>query len=112
MLVSDLLDAEWERALDGLRVGAGGLVLQVMGVAELEPEVGGDLRLIDSETGGAVEVSTSREALQAYRATLEAFVDGIAGRARRGGLDYLLVPAAPTAHEDALRSLVATGAVR
>ena len=112
VLVSDLLDGEWERALDGLRVGAGGLVLHVMGVPELEPEVGGDLRLVDSESGAAVEVSTSRDALQAYRSALEAFVDGVAGRSRRGGLDYLLVPAAQMAHEDALRALVTTGAVR
>jgi uncharacterized protein (DUF58 family) len=112
VLISDLLDPEWERALDGLAVGSGGLVLQVLGTPELEPELSGDLRLVDAETETEVEVSTGREALLEYRRTLEAFVQGVAGRARRAGLDYLLVPAGPDAEVEALRSLVAGGVVR
>lgn len=112
VLISDLLDPEWERALDGIGVGAGGLVLHVLGPGELDPDLAGDLRLVDAETAAEVEVSTGRDAIAAYRRALEAFVEGAAGRARRAGLDYLLVPAGPAAHSEALRALVAGGVVR
>ncbi len=112
VLVSDMLDAEWERSLDGLAVGAGGIVLQVLGRPELEPELSGDLRLVDAESGAEVEISTDRDALASYRRSLETFVTGVSARAHRAGLDYLLIPAGPGAEEEALRSLVTAGAVR
>lgn len=111
VLVSDLLDAEWERALDGLGVGAGGLVLHVLGREELEPEVAGDLLLVDAETGAELAVGTSEQARKAYRAALETFVSGVAGRARRSGLDYVLVPAVDDAPERVLAALAGVGAV-
>lgn len=112
VLISDLLDQEWERALDTLSVGAGGLVLHVLGRLELDPDLTGDLRLRDIETGDEVDVSTSADTLRTYRRTLEAFVSGAAGRARRAGLDYLLVEAGPDAAETALTALLTSGAVR
>lgn len=112
ILVSDLLDPEWERALDTLAVAAGGLVLHVLGPSELDPSITGDVRLVDSETGAEVEVSASVESLRAYRSSLEAFVAGAAARARRAGLDYLLVEARPGAALGAIDALIGTGAVR
>jgi uncharacterized protein (DUF58 family) len=107
ILVSDLLDPEWERALDRLVTGAGGLILHVLGREELEPELVGDLEMRDSESGRRLAISTSDETLAAYRAAMEAFVEAAAGRARRAGLDYLLVPAGAGAPERALAALVA-----
>ena len=112
VLISDLFDDEWERALDSLSVAAGGIVFHVLGSQELDPHVSGDLRLRDIETGNEIDVSTSAETLRLYRTELERFVEAAAGRAKRAGLDYLLVEAGPSAAETALTALLASGAVR
>ncbi len=112
VIVSDLLDVEWERALDGLALGAGGIVLQVLAPVELDPDLIGDLRLVDVETGSETMISTSEDTRRHYREVLEAFVEGVTGRSRKAGLDYLLVPAVEDAAERALAALASEGAVR
>jgi uncharacterized protein (DUF58 family) len=112
VLISDLLDDEWERAIDAMSIGAGGLVLHVLGRPELSPEMAGDLRLIDVETATEIDVSTSTATLDAYRSGLDEFVSGAAARARRAGLDYLLVEAGSDVVDTALTSLLSSGAVR
>lgn len=105
VLVSDLLTPDWQSALDGLGVGAGGVVLHVLGSGELEPDLAGDLRLADGETGGELPVSTSEDTMRRYREALERFAVEAAGRARRSGLDYVLVPAVPEAPYQVLSAL-------
>jgi len=112
VLISDLLDSEWEKALDGAGLGAGGVVLQVLGVDELEPELAGDFTLVDSESGHETPVSSSEETLRRYREALERFVEGAAGRARRSGLDFVLVPAVADAPQQVLAALASVEAVR
>ncbi len=85
ILLSDLMTPDWQSAIDGLGVGAGGVVLHVLGQEELDPQLAGDLRLADAETGSEVPVSTSEETMRRYRAALERFAQEAAGRARRVG---------------------------
>ena len=103
VVVSDLMSPDYATALDGLGVGAGGVVLHVLGDEELDPVLAGDLRLADAETKGEVAVSTSEDTMRRYRLALEAFASEAAGRSRRAGLDYVLVPA----REDAARQVLA-----
>lgn len=112
VLISDLFAADWQTALDGLGLGAGGVVLHVLGAEELDPQLAGDLRLVDAETGRELPVSTSEDAMRRYRAALEAFASQAAGRSRRAGLDYVLVPAAPGAAEQVLGALARAEALR
>lgn len=112
VLVSDLLDPAWERTLDGAGLGAGGLILHLLASSEITPELVGDLMLVDVEHGTRTPVSTSEDTVRAYRVALEEFVTGVAGRARRAGLDYLLVPTTPDAPERVLAALASTGAIR
>jgi uncharacterized protein (DUF58 family) len=112
VLISDLFDDEWERALDALFVGGGGLVLHVLAREELSPGFAGDLRLRDIEIGTVVDISTSEEVLNKYRRSLDEFVSGAASRARRAGLDYLLVEASPDAAGATLIALLSAGVVR
>jgi hypothetical protein len=68
--------------------------------------------LRDVETKAEVAVSISGDAADRYRSRLEALLAEAAGRARRVGMDYLLVTAAPGAVDRALLDLVAAGVVR
>ena len=77
----------------------GGLVLQVLGGGELDPALVGDLDLIDGETGVRLPFSASVEALDGYQHRLEEFLAAVAGRARRSGMDHLVVRAEAGAEE-------------
>ena len=112
VLISDLLTPDWQTALDGLGLGAGGVVLHVLGAEELDPELAGDLRLADAESGRELPVSTSEETMRRYRAALESFASEAAGRSRRAGLDYVLVPAVEGAAEQVLGALARAEAVK
>jgi uncharacterized protein (DUF58 family) len=112
VLISDLLDESWETSVDALGASGSGIVLHVLGREELDPSLSGDLRLVDSETGRTVDLSTSSDALAAYRAVLESFLAGATMRARRAGLDYVLVPADRDATALAISELAAAGAIR
>jgi uncharacterized protein (DUF58 family) len=111
VVVSDLMSPDFGSALDGLGVGAGGVVLHVLGDEELDPGLAGDLLLADAETRGEVAVSTSEETMRRYRSALESFASEAAGRARRSGLDYVLVPARDDAPEQVLAALARADAV-
>lgn len=112
VLVTDLLMDEWDEAVMGLSGGAGGLLLHVLGPEELNPQLAGDLELIDAESGARMEVSTTEDVLNRYRAAVEEFASAAARSARRAGLDYLLVEAGAGAEERALEALARVEAVR
>lgn len=111
VVVSDLMSPDYATALDGLGVGAGGVVLHILGDEELDPGLAGDLRLADAETKGEVAVSTSEDTMRRYRLALEAFASEVAGRSRRAGLDYVLVPAREDAAHQVLAALARAEAV-
>ena len=112
ILLSDLMTPDWQSAIDGLGIGAGGVVLHVLGQEELDPQMAGDLRLADAETGFEIPVSTSEETMRRYRAALERFAQEAAGRARRAGLDYVLVPALDGAADQVLGALARAEALK
>ena len=73
IVLSDFLtDANLTKPLN-LLFSAGLVVfaMQILGPSELDPELTGDLRLIDCETGGTLDVSSIGELLGIYRDHLE-----------------------------------------
>ncbi len=112
VLISDLLAPGWDQAVDVLGALGGGVVLHVLSPAELDPDLTGDLTLRDVETGEELPVSFSGDAAARYRARLDAFVADAARRARRSGMDHVLVVADDAAFDATLRSLVASQVLR
>ena len=110
-LVSDLLVADWQASLDLVSSSVGGMVLQVLGVPELDPEVLGDVRLRDAETGEESDFSGTAEAYRRYRSHLDDLCRQMAARSARSGLHYLLVGAGPGVAEETLRQLAGAGMV-
>ncbi len=82
--------------LDALRVLAGTRcqlsVLHILAPDELDPEVPPDARLVDSETGQAVEVSGDDDLVDRYRNRLAEWQAEIAAFVSRRGGAYVTVP--------------------
>ena len=65
-------------------------VIHLLSAEELDPDVEGDLRLIDCEDGDVAEITVSAPLLKRYKQTLAAFVDGARDFCNRRGVVYLL----------------------
>ena len=64
------------------------LLVQLVRATDREPDLRGDLRLLDCETGDAADVSATPAVLDAYRAAYDRFQSGLArfAASRRAGL--------------------------
>jgi uncharacterized protein (DUF58 family) len=92
ILISDLLDKNGFQ--DALRYLVAQqmdtYVIHVLSQEELEPDVKGDLRLIDCEDQDVAEITVSAPLLKRYKQTLAAFVDSARDFCNRRGMNYLL----------------------
>ncbi|OPZ01364.1 MAG: YceG-like family protein [Alphaproteobacteria bacterium ADurb.BinA305] len=79
---------------------------------EIEPDLVGDLRLVDSETGEAREISVSQYLLGQYRKALEEFCAGIGALCSRYGMGYVRAATDVPFDELVLRTLRAGGVLR
>lgn len=92
VVVSDLMTAEWMDGLDRLPTrGSDVLVVHVLDRAELEPELYGDVDLVDAETGRIVPVSLTSDVQSSYRAAAQRWLDEVEGRCAHVGAGYLRV---------------------
>jgi len=92
VLITDLMDKQgYESALRYLLAQQMDVyVIQTLSVEEIEPEIVGDLRLVDCEDGDEAEITVSSPLLARYKKTVEAFVDGARTFCNRRGMSYLL----------------------
>ena len=65
-------------------------LIQILSVEELNPDLNGDLELIDAETGKSCEISSWDIGLKAYRAALGSFNTDLQSFCRSGGHGYAL----------------------
>jgi uncharacterized protein (DUF58 family) len=92
ILISDLLDASADRAIRELAgTGSEVVVLHVLAPDELRPDLEGDLRLLDAETGSAVEVTLDLAALERYSERVEGWRAGLAELSARRRVAYVPV---------------------
>jgi uncharacterized protein (DUF58 family) len=92
VLITDLMDKQgYEQALRYLLAQQMDVyVIQTLSVEEIEPEITGDLRLVDCEDGDEAEITVSAPLMARYRRTVEAFVDSARTFCNRRGMSYLL----------------------
>ncbi len=104
VLITDLMDKEgYEKALRFLVTQQMDVyVLHVLCPEELNPEIKGDLKLIDCEDDDVAEVTISRPLLDKYKRTVAAFLDGAKDFCNRRGMNYLM-----TSTETSVETLVA-----
>ena len=88
VLISDLLSPTWEKALSRLAARTGEVVvLHTLAPQELRPTLGGDVRLIDRESGAAVSVTLNNDAIRLYAQRLDEWrhtVESFCARHRMG----------------------------
>jgi uncharacterized protein (DUF58 family) len=90
VVVSDLLTPEWDDGLRRLPARRGDLVvIHTLDRSDLEPDMVGDLELVDREHGGRVEVSISPDVAADYARIAHAWADDVAGRTRGLGGAYV-----------------------
>jgi uncharacterized protein (DUF58 family) len=90
VLLSDLLSPTWEKALTRLSGRVGDVVvLHTLAPQELRPTLGGDVRLIDRESGAAVSVTLNNDAIRLYGQRLEEWRHDVERYCARHGLGYV-----------------------
>jgi uncharacterized protein (DUF58 family) len=92
VMITDLLDKNgYDAALRYLLARNLDIYLiHVLSPEELDPDVAGDLKLVDCEDDDVAEITVSRPLLERYRKTLAAFVDGARQFCHRRGITYQL----------------------
>lgn len=93
IVISDFLDpAGYESGLRALMERRFDThVIHLLSREELEPPFGGDLELVDAESGEVRAVSVDAETLQAYERQLGAFLAGVEGFCRANELNCVRV---------------------
>jgi uncharacterized protein (DUF58 family) len=90
VLLSDLLSPSWERVLSRLAGRSGEVVvLHTLAPQELRPALGGDVRLIDRETGTAVSVTLNNDAVRIYGQRLDEWRRQVESFCARHGMCYV-----------------------
>jgi uncharacterized protein (DUF58 family) len=87
-------------------------VFHVLAPQEIEPDLAGDLRLVDVEDGDVVEVSITAPLLRTYRKALDDFREGVKEFCARRGMHYVPAPTAVPFERLVLEYLRKTGLVR
>lgn len=86
ILITDGLDPAMPQAIQELSSSRMELwVVQILSPQEVEPELEGDLRLVDVETNQMVEITANRDAIQGYKQNLAAHQQALRATVTRIG---------------------------
>jgi uncharacterized protein (DUF58 family) len=93
VVVSDLLSPVG--AVEGLDALRGRIaevsIVHVVSPAELDPEVSGEVELVDAESGDKLELGVSLDTLATYRARLHSWLESRADECQRRGMRYVRI---------------------
>jgi uncharacterized protein (DUF58 family) len=107
VVLSDFLDpAGYEVGLNAL-IGRGFHVdiVQVLAPEELSPSTFGDLRLVDSETGGIQEVTFGRYRMKHYQQTVQNYIQRLREFCQARGINFFTAPSNTSLEELLLKQL-------
>jgi uncharacterized protein (DUF58 family) len=92
VLISDLMDKNgFEAALRYLVAkNMDTYVIHVLSPEEIDPDLKGDLRLVDSEDADVAEITVSRPLIEKYKRTLATFIQSAKDYCTRRGMMYLM----------------------
>ena len=92
VILSDLMDKQgYEAALRFLLAREMDIyVIHILAPEEIDPDVQGDLKLVDCEDGDIAEITVSRPLLERYKRTLAAFIESAREFCTRRGINYLM----------------------
>jgi len=92
VLISDLMDKTgYDEALRYLMAQNMDIyVIHVLSPEELDPDVKGDIKLVDCEDADIAEITVSRPLLDRYKRTLAAFIESARDFCNRRGISYLM----------------------
>ncbi|MGH2470434.1 MAG: hypothetical protein ACRDGF_10185, partial [Chloroflexota bacterium] len=90
LIVSDLLSREgFEAGLSALLArGYEVVLLHILAPEEVRPAIGGDLKLVDRETGAGVDITLNQRAVNLYRERYRAWTARVEAFAARRGVVY------------------------
>jgi hypothetical protein len=107
VVLSDFLDpAGYESGLTAL-IGRGFQVdlVQILAPEELSPSTFGDLRLVDSETGGIQEVTFGRYRMKSYQQTVQNFIQRLREYCQGRGINFFTASSNTSLEELLLKQL-------
>ena len=107
VVLSDFLDPNgYEPGLTAL-VGRGFHVncVQILAREELAPTTFGDLRLVDSESGGLQEVTFGRYRMKAYQQTVQNYIQRLREYCTKRGISFFMAPSNMDLQELLLKQL-------
>jgi len=114
VVISDFLDENgFESSLKRLQATRSDVyAVQVLAPEEIEPELTGDLKLVDSESNSATEVSVSRALMRRYHQNRDAFIEKLRVFCLGRGMSHFLVSSANPAENVLLDVLRRGGLLR
>ncbi len=93
VIISDLMSDGWESGLSLLRGRKHDVsVIHLLSPNELEPDIIGDFRLVDSESRAEIELTADFETLTKYKTNLQNWQDNWRQFCRARGISYIPVP--------------------
>lgn len=114
VLLTDLMDKNgYESALRFLMAQRMDVyVVHILSPEELDPQITGDLRLVDCEDRDVAEVTVSRPLLERYKRTLASFINGAKEFCNRRGMVYMTASTETTVEQLVTHYLRERGLVR
>ena len=113
LLITDLMSPDgYEKALQSLQYRRQeAALLHVLSPWEMNPELQGMVRLVDSETGEERELSVTGSLLESYHRALDDLLRGAERFCHGRGMPYLRLTSDMDLEKEALRALSAAGLV-
>ncbi len=113
VVLSDFFDPNWEKGIHALLSRRFQIVLlQILDPEEVQPNLMGDLRLVDSETGEAREISVTPALLAKYQEALNGFCGRLSEMANKHGMDYIQTTTDAPFEDLLLKTLRGSGLLR